>query len=102
MGAMIEKTAQVLSSFRIGGAGRIGAADASFGERAQNGIDGVIVQLEEFVLRALPVARCPAHSKLPRAKFLPLSRRIAHGDGQRIERRVRPTSDNPLADRPNR
>src|SRR5882724_5707642 len=56
MGAMIEKTAEELSSFWIGGAGRIGAADASSGERAQNGIDGIVVQLEEFVLRALPVA----------------------------------------------
>ncbi len=43
MRAMIEKTAQELGSFRIRGAGRIRAADASFGERAQNGVDGIVV-----------------------------------------------------------
>src|SRR6266404_2233786 len=69
MGAMIEKTAEEVSSFRIGGAGRIGTADASFGERAQNGIDGVIVQLEEFVLRALPVADIRLVPNFPEPSF---------------------------------
>src|SRR6266853_872206 len=69
MGAMIEKTAEELSSFRIGGAGRIGAAHASFGERAQNGIDGIVVQLEEFVLRALPVANVRLVPNFPKPRL---------------------------------
>ncbi len=43
MGAMIQKTAEEVSSFRIGGAGRIRAAHASLGQGAQNGVDGVVV-----------------------------------------------------------
>src|SRR5882762_1047269 len=69
MRAMIEKTAQELSSFRIGGAGRIRATHASLGQGAHNGVDGVVVKLEEFVLRALPVADVGLIPNFPEPSF---------------------------------
>src|SRR6266404_3899633 len=69
MGAMIEKTAEELSSFRIGGAGRIRATHASLGQGAHNGVDGVVVKLEEFVLGGLPVADVRLIPNFPEPRF---------------------------------
>src|SRR2546425_907473 len=53
--AMIEKNAQEFSSLRRSRAGGVRAAHASFGKRAQYGVDRVVIEFEEFLGRALPI-----------------------------------------------